>query len=330
MNQNDFIQLINTNALSGAYLLHGEEEFIKESVIRSVVDSIPEDTRAFNYTLLRDAVLSEITDSCETLPMFADKKLVIVRETAGSIDNSALCEYCGRIPAETILLIVKKGVCDERTALVKYFVKAKRDVLFEKPDISTAVRWAMRTAAEQGVKLEQPAARLLIEIVGTDMASVNNELSKAIDRVGPGGAITSEIVSSTVIGNIESKIFAMLSFFTSGKVKEGMQSLRVLLYESREAPLSVISFLESRFKLMLQGKLIMADGLNPKAAAKKMEGSAYANELACRAAVKYSVKDLEKLVSDISIIMFRSINGEADPIKSIENIMISFPWKGRA
>ena len=328
MNHTDFFKLISSGALTGAYFLHGEEEFVKESAVRRVSELVPEEFRAFNLTLLHDAALDRIIESCETLPVFSDRSVVILRGLASSVDTAKLTEYLLRLPETTLLLIVVQGKADERSALVKFFIKQGKDVCFNALEERDVIKWCMKTAVSNGVSLDQNAARTFVGLVGTDMTSISNELQKAIDSVGPGGTITAEVISRTTIGNIEYQIFGMLDCFTAGKVKDGMRALHNMLEQDRDAPLSIAGFLESRFKLMLIGKKLMETGLSPKAAAARMEGNSYGNEKSCRAAAKYSVEELTKLVSDISLVNYKRISAGEDPIRSIERIMIGFNWTG--
>lgn len=75
----------------------------------------------------------------------------------------------------------------------------------------------------------------------------------------------------------------MIDCFTAGKVRDGMRALHGLL-EDRDAALGIASFLESRFKLMLEGRKLMDGGLSAQTAAAKLEGNRYANTKACTAA----------------------------------------------
>lgn len=328
MNHTEFFKILNTESFKGAYFLHGEEEFVKEAAVERACSIIPKDMRAFNLTVLFNAGVERIIECCETLPVFTEKSVVILRETpSAAADVTRLIEYFDNMPETTVLLIVKKGKADERSALLKYFIKNKRDVVFNALEESDIIKWCMKTAVQKGVVLEKESARTLVGLVGNDMTTVSNELQKAIDYVGPGGKITAEAISKTAVSNIEFKLFTTLDCFTAGKVKDGMKGLHGLLTEDRDAPLSIAGFLESRFKLMLQGKLLMEKGrLAPRSAAAKMEGRSYANEKACKAASKYSIDQLAGLVKDFSLVNYSRITAGEDPIAAIEKIMISFNW----
>ena len=76
MNHNDFFKLIAADGLRGAYLLQGEEEFVKASALKAAEKLIPEDFRALNMSVLYEPDADALTEACETLPLFGDRRLV--------------------------------------------------------------------------------------------------------------------------------------------------------------------------------------------------------------------------------------------------------------
>ena len=259
MNHNDFFKLIAADGLRGAYLLQGEEEFVKASALKAAEKLIPEDFRAFNMSVLYEPDADALTEACETLPL------------------------------------------------------------------SDIIKWCMKTANKQGAALDSDTARTFAGLVGTDMTAISNELQKLIDTVGPGGTITRDTISRCTVGSIEFQVFAMIDCFTAGKVRDGMRALHGLL-EDRDAALGIASFLESRFKLMLEGRKLMDGGLSAQTAAAKLEGNRYANTKACTAAKKYSSAKLAELVGNLANVGYGVVSGGAAAVDALEKIMAGFEW----
>lgn len=325
MDYNAFFNGIKASSLNGAYLLHGEEEFVKSSALQTIQSLIPPDMRTFNVTMITDAAEGEVFDACETLPLFYDKKLVICHGISPEADTDKLIEYFKHIPDFTLLIIEIRGMLQEKSKLLRFFKSIDHDVLFSYLSESEVIKWCMSFAVRNGVALDRNIARNFVGLVGTDMTSVSNELQKAIDMVGEGGVITDDIVSKCTVGNIEVRIFEMLDCFTNGKVKDGIGLLNVLLEDENEA-LGIASFLESRFRLMLEGRALMDTGLSVSTATSKMDGSRYANEKACKAAQKYSVSKLADLVSSLADVGYTIMRGGVRASALLESIMLSFVW----
>lgn len=325
MNHNDFFKLIAAGKLQGAYILQGEEEFVKASALKAAEKLIPEDFRAFNLSALYEPDADAVTEACETLPLFGDKRLVICHGFAAGVDYSKLADYVEKLPEGAILLINIKGAADSKNGLVKRLRAAGREVEFDELPISDIMKWCIKTANKQGVVLDSDTARAFVGLVGTDMTAVSNELQKAIDMVGAGGTITKTVLSRCTVGNIEFQVFAMIDCFTAGKVKDGMRALHGLL-EDGDAALGIASFLESRFKLMLEGRKLMDGGMSAQSAAAKLEGNRYANNKACTAAKKYSSQQLAELVGALANVGYDVVAGGAGAPDAIEKIMAAFEW----
>lgn len=78
MTYTDFFSKIESGTLSGAYLFHGDEEFVKNSALSSAKKIVPEETSDFNITILTEPGEDDIINTSETLPLFADKNSLSV------------------------------------------------------------------------------------------------------------------------------------------------------------------------------------------------------------------------------------------------------------
>ncbi len=325
MNYNDFFRLINKKELSGAYLMYGSEEFVKNSAISAAQNMIDEPVRIFNISTLTDPSIDAITEACETLPLFSEKKLVICYGLQNIPDPEPLLKYIDNVPESSILLIVVRGEVQERSKLLKAFKNIGHDVNFAELSQAEVIKWCMSYAVKNGAALDKNTAAVFVGLVGVDMTCVSNEMKKLVDLVGDGGVITPDVVSNCTISNVEVRIFEMLDCFLNKKIGDGMKSLHLLLQDENEA-LGIAAFLESRFKLMLEGKILMSEGNTVSQAVSKMEGSKYANEKACRAAVKYSVEQLSNLVTELADVGYKMMTSGIKVSTMVETIMLKFKW----
>ena len=77
MKYNDFFKLINTRTLTGAYLLHGSEEYVKDSALKQIIDRFEPSTRSMNVADIHEFDVEALIDLCETMPFFSDSRLVV-------------------------------------------------------------------------------------------------------------------------------------------------------------------------------------------------------------------------------------------------------------
>lgn len=324
MNYREFLKKLNIETVSGAYLLHGEDEFFKEACLRSCEELIPEDARVFDLRVIHDAGAEAVMEACEMLPLLSPRSVVVAKGVEQGADK-ALAEYLENMPETTALFIGVKGELDSKSKLLAFFSSRGREVLFTKPDQAEAAAWCVVTASRRGAVLDKATAATLVGLVGTDMVRLNNELQKAIDRVGEGGVITAETVSGSTVSSIEFKVFDAINCLSAGKSADGIRALHSLLSEKDDRPL-VIGALLSNFRKMLEGRRLMDAGLSVKAAAAKLPGKSYPNEKACAAAKKYSAAALAQLVEAVSLALYEERTGGTDSAEKTENALASFPW----
>lgn len=325
MKYRDFLKLLDINTVHGAYLLHGEDEFFKEICLRSCEELISSDARVFDLRVLHDADRDSIMEACEMLPLLSPCAVVVVKGLASGADGKELVEYLEALPQTTALFIGVKGELDSKSKLLGFFAQSGGEVLFDRPDAAEAASWCVFTATRLGAVLDRSVANTLVGLVGTDMVRLSNELQKAVDRVGSGGVITPDIISSSTVGNIEFKVFDAINCLTGAKTVDGLRALHALLSEKDDQPI-IVGALLSNFRRMLEGKRLMDSGLSVKAAAAKMQGKSYPNEKACAAAKKYSAKSLSKLVSSLSLALYEQRSGGSDAAEAIESAIAAFDW----
>ena len=61
MDRNAFFNLIKENRLSSAYLLHGVEEYVKDSAVSALLETVEEATRPLNVDTLESAEANALT-----------------------------------------------------------------------------------------------------------------------------------------------------------------------------------------------------------------------------------------------------------------------------
>ncbi|MCR5808420.1 MAG: DNA polymerase III subunit delta [Clostridiales bacterium] len=326
MNHSEFFKLIKKGLPCGAYLLHGEEEYVKEQALKAVENTVEEDFRPFNYAILNKPAPQELYESCGTLPLFSDKRFVVCSELADGVEAAKYARVIDELPAETALLFVFKGKLAANSSILKLVKKTGQEVVFDKLSPQERAAWCIKHCGEAGVLLDGSCARILVNAVGDDMANIVSETDKLIDFVGPGNAVTPQDISVCIRTAVDVRIFDMLDMFTYGKPGDGILALHALLDESNE-PMSVAAFLTSRFKLMLEARRGIDSGRQKREVASRMEGNQFANEKAYDAARRFTQKELMGLISDLSDTSFLKISGTMKDDKYLELVLLKHEWR---
>lgn len=326
MNHSDFFKLIKQGLPSRAFVLHGDEEYVKERAINEIVNSVDEDLRPFNVTELEKPTPQVLSEACMTLPLFSDKRFVICYELADRIEVPKYMECLNNIPDETVLLLVFKGKLAANSAILKLAAKNGSDVLFDTLSQEECIRWCVKHTGEAGVLMTADVARIFVGTVGTDMANLVSETDKLIDYVGSGSTVSAQDISVCTRAALDVRIFDMLDMFTYGKEGDGIVALHSLIDEGNE-PMSIAAFLAGRFKIILEARRGIDAKLNKRDTVARMDGNRYASEKAFDAARMFTQGELLNLISELSDTSYMRISGTFKEEKYLEMVLLKHNWR---
>jgi DNA polymerase-3 subunit delta len=164
------------------YYLHGPEEILKDEAIRAILDrTLDPSVRDFNLDQRSAAQLDpdDVFALCTTLPMMADRRVVVLRDLEAIKRKprlrTALLRYLERPAPDTALVLVQgSGEDGEDKDVARLAVTVSADPL----PADRVRKWLQRRASALGVTLEEAAVKHLIEAVGGELAPLAAELEK--------------------------------------------------------------------------------------------------------------------------------------------------------
>src|SRR5215212_6006575 len=163
--------------LAPVYYLHGPEDILKDEAVEAIVaKALDPALRDFNFDQRSAGQLDPeaIFALCTTLPMMAERRVVVLREVEGwkrkPKGRAAFLKYLERPSPETVVILVQSAGEEDAD---KELVKATYAVSCEPLPAERARRWLMRRATALGVVLEDAAADHLLLAVGSDLGAVS-------------------------------------------------------------------------------------------------------------------------------------------------------------
>jgi DNA polymerase-3 subunit delta len=190
--------LLERESPDPVYLLHGDNEFLKDEAIRAIVTRFTDaGTRDFNYDLLHgsDTDAGRLSTALDALPMLASRRLVVLRDVAALKKDvrAVLDRYLERPANDTLLILVAAA---EWKTDAKLTARAAL-IEFSALDSASAAKWATGRAIELGTSIEADAALLLARSTDADLALIDGELRKLRDYTGV-TAISTQAVEAVV------------------------------------------------------------------------------------------------------------------------------------
>lgn len=289
MNERAFLKEIDGNSLSGAYYLHGGEPYSRNQALQKALATMDGAMGELNVQRLRQPAAADVINACETLPLFAEKRMVVAEELDADAAE-ALCEYVPRVPETSVLLVVRAGKAPATSALYKAFAAIDRAVEFRafdpKNDGHEAREFIELCAGRCGSAVEPGAARLLLEWVGYDQGTLETTVVRLCDYAGRGRRVTMEDVRACVPPSTEHTVFQILDRLVAGNRKGALTALLSLLRDGADTSMRLASFFDGQLRMMLLARQLLDMHTGEQAIVQALGGSPYAAKMALQKARK--------------------------------------------
>ena len=219
-------QLESRAPLSPLYLIHGEEGYYIDELVRLFEQYLPEEDRDFNlYTFYGpETDMDTVMDTCRRIPMMAPRQLVILKEAQAVRADSLnkLHFYAEQPVASTTLVIVCRG--DKAKGKDLIAAVRKNGVIFESArakdrDIPGIIADIIR---EKGMSVDPKALSMLRDYLGNDMARIYNEVSKLSFILGKGSMVTPEAIERNIGISKDYNNFELISALTQRNAAKAM------------------------------------------------------------------------------------------------------------
>lgn len=192
------------SALAPVYVIHGDEGYYTDELVRCFENVLPEEDREFNsYVLYAPQTTPDVVlDACRRYPMMADRQVVILKEAQGAradqMDKYA--RYVEEPSQSTVFVIASRGEKVKGAKLAASLRKSQSAVVFESKKISEReLPGAISNYINRrGLNVQPKAVEMLRDFVGADLSRMYNELEKLIGILGQGATVTPEAVEQHV------------------------------------------------------------------------------------------------------------------------------------
>ncbi len=266
----DLLRQLKTNYPQLVYL-YGQEEVLKEEIIKKYKDEfMPDD---FNYIRanLEDLDIESLYQLIHSPPMFANSKVVVLDDfdlafKKKDIQEEIINNIDGVAKSMTRLLLVGKGSPDKRTKLYKKLNEV--GVVVESKFLTTneQYQWLRRELRRRELIMSKEVEQEFLLVTGDSLRDLNNELDKITAyKAGTDGIITIDEVREIVSPSIESSIFRCVDALGQLNKEDAYKEL-VRLFNVSEPPLRILSMIIRQIRLIYNTKLL----INEKASLDRM------------------------------------------------------------
>lgn len=261
MKIDEFNKAVSRGDISPLYYFHGDEPYLMERAVKRLTDLVvPPDFRDFNLDVFygNECKGDEIASVAQTLPMFADRRMVIVKR-AGDLSAAALeiLAACAVDPPSTTCLVFVGEKVDQRKKFFQELKKKGELVECKRPYENQLGAFIREEAKGLGKRIEPAAAEMLVYLVGSNLGELTTQLEKVALYVGQREAITIGDVRGIVSDTKVESVFDLANAMGERDPAKALRSLATILRDG-EAPLMLLAMIARHFRQLWRVRDLMA------------------------------------------------------------------------
>lgn len=291
------------------YVVLGEEQVFADRVVTAarahVVDAA---TAGFNVDVFEagEGSIARVVDSANTMPMMARRRLVIVRglerlekgDDGGKSKSSpsdALADYVASPSPTTCMLLVGSKI-DGRKRLAT--VAKKANVIVECAPLRPhqLPSFVRDEAKRRGNTIAGDVAEAIVDLVGSELASLIDAVERLSLYVGQGAPITEEAVHACVA---RVRVGSVWGLADAVAARDRSAALKLLNenYDPRDRGLPLLGILASSIRKTLKLRALLEAGASAEDAAKQAGMPPFKAREAAAQARRFAPGELERAVA---------------------------------
>ena len=261
---------IKANEFKPVYLLYGDEPYLKkqyeDKLIKAVVS---DDTMNYSYFDKESVSVKEIMSIGDTLPFFAEKRLIVV-ENSGFFksSNDELAIYIKNMPDYLIIIFVEEQI-DKRNKLYKSVSETGYVSEMNAQPVSVLTKWIKGLFNAENKEITGEAVTCLLDRSGASMNLIKQEIEKLVTYVDNRPVIEKQDVEAVCSTQTVSRIFEMISAIGEKNQQKALKLYYDLL-TLKEKPMSILFLIVRQFNGILQVAQGLSQGKNNSSLAKEI------------------------------------------------------------
>ncbi len=253
----DLKNFITLNKGLVCYISSDEEFFVEEAIEHVKSEKLDEASKDFNYDVFygRDTEISRAFDVIETLPMMSTHRLVIFRRAHELKDKDwEMLTPLLSNPVPSTFLVFMGDKPDGRKTVIKNAMKHLTHFHFTKPFDREFPQWVQYICKKHGVKIDNDAIHLLMQIVGPNLLEIKNEILKLEQYVGAGKSIGASDVMHVASRIKLQNVFDLTDAIGKSDQARALMCLADLLDDGQNE-VSILSMVHRHVRLLRQTKV---------------------------------------------------------------------------
>ena len=276
------MEALKTGEFSPVYLLCGDQSYLRLQYRDRIRSALLGDGDEMNVTRFKggDFDVREVIEAAETLPFFAERRIVILEDTglfragqgakkrgiakettgkaeedqagssSGGGTSDRLAEFLGRLPSTTHLIFVEEET-DARSRLYQAAAKYGRILRCDAPGKSGLESWVRAKLRRSGMVISPPVLTDFLDRTGDDMMNIDSELEKLTAYCYGRSEVTRQDLEAIGSSQLRDRIFELIDSIIAGNTQRAMVIYMEMLAR-QTAPQQILALMIRQINQLLQ------------------------------------------------------------------------------
>jgi DNA polymerase-3 subunit delta len=274
-----FNKFIENPIKDNLFVIYGEERFFHDSLLAKIEDQHFDNKadKDLNYHVFygSESSVSDILSACLSFPMFAARKLVVVKEfdSLQITDKESFLKYISNPQSTTTLVLIAEKFGGNK--FQKDIFNQAVSVRCRNLNTGDIYQWSSEKFKSAKIDASKDCIAFLVENIGSSLLRLNLEIEKIKNYLGPEESLTLEKVSRITGFTRDVNIFNFQKSLAAKNLKICLK-IGYHLLEQGESMAAILPMLFIFFRRMWVVKQLLEKNQSESSILKQLGGSSYA------------------------------------------------------
>ena len=313
--ENDF----KNQKLHSIYVFYGEEKYLQQEYLKKIKKIFGELLLGINYIILDENSIDSLISDIETISFGYDKKLIVIKNSnlfkrdSKSIMKDKFKKYIQEkldvINESCVIVYIEDTV--HKMDFYKNVEKVARVIEFKELRANDIQKRLKKICSLYKVNVSDADLLYLIEVSGSKMQDLINEIRKLIEFAGEGGTITREDIDKLAIKDLQAVIFDLTDYLGVKNTQNALLVLDNLVY-NKEPLQKIIITLYNHFKKIYFTKLALDERKDIAVVLDLKPNQIFLINKYKKQAEYFNIEEIEQLLKELIKVDYESKNGLID------------------